>query len=166
MVPTNDDSSQEKESRPPTLEDLVRLAHSLNRRGAKYVIIGGIAMLQQGFTRATEDIDLLVQRSKENLEKVIAAIAELPDHAANELRPSDFDECEVIRVADEICVDLMTRASGIDFSQAESEIVLVEFQGEKIPFATAELLLKMKQGVREKDVLDRNYLNMLLKRKG
>jgi hypothetical protein len=57
--PENQEEHQE-ESRPPSLEDIVALAKSLNSRGAKYVIIGGIAMLQQGFTRATEDLDLLI----------------------------------------------------------------------------------------------------------
>ncbi len=50
MVTQNDDTP-EAESRPPQLTDLVALAQALNQRSAKYVIIGGIAMIQQGFTR-------------------------------------------------------------------------------------------------------------------
>ncbi len=63
--------------------------------------MGGLAVIQQGFVRATEDIDLLID-----------AVALLPDHAARELTPKDFEEYQVIRVADEIVVDLMTAASG------------------------------------------------------
>jgi len=86
------------------------------------------------------------------------------DHAAREITPYDFEEFEVIRVADEIVVDLMVTASGIDFSQAEPGIIFIEVQGTRIPFASAELLLRMKQGVREKDVLDRRFLEARLKR--
>ena len=164
MVTGNDDSS-EKESRPPTLKDIVALATSLNTRGAKYLIIGGFAVMQQGFTRATEDIDLLIENSDANLQKVLDAVAQLPDHAARELKPADFKEYEVIRVADEIVVDLMVSASNIDYSQAKDGIVIVELEGVKIPFASSELLLKMKQGVREKDVLDRRFLEQLIRSK-
>ncbi|MCM2321783.1 MAG: hypothetical protein NDJ90_00805 [Oligoflexia bacterium] len=164
MGPQNDGATQE--SRPPELSDLVELARSLNAAGAKYVIIGGIAILQQGFVRATQDIDLLVDRTESNLRKVIDAVGKLPDHAAMELSPADFDEYEVIRVADEIVVDLMIRASGLEYNQAKSGIISVELEGVPIPFASAELLLKMKQGVREKDVLDRKFLEALLARKG
>lgn len=160
MVNQNDDK---KESRPPELKDIINLARELNRTKARYVIVGGIAVIQQGFTRATEDIDLLVDSDKVNLQKVIDSVSKLPDHAASELTPHDFEEYEVIRVADEIVVDLMISASGIDYSQAESGIVALKIQGVSIPFANAELLLQMKQGVREKDVLDRRFLEALIK---
>lgn len=164
MVDGNDDPT-EKESRPPELKDLLNLARELNQRGARYVVVGGIAIIQQGFTRATEDIDLLFERSDKNTKKVIEAVAQLPDHAAKEISPKDFEEYEVIRVADEIVVDLMVSAAGIDFKQAESGIMNIELEGVTIPFATAELLLKMKQGVREKDVLDRKFLEQLIRQR-
>jgi predicted nucleotidyltransferase len=51
--------SSEEVSRPATLEDLLSLCRALNDRGAHYVVIGGTAMLNLGFVRATEDIDRL-----------------------------------------------------------------------------------------------------------
>ena len=50
------------EPRPPLLKDLVDLCRRLNAAGARYVVVGGMAIIQHGFVRATEDIDLLVQR--------------------------------------------------------------------------------------------------------
>jgi hypothetical protein len=41
------------ESRPPTLEDLLKICRSLNNAGARYLVIGGFAIIQHGFTRAT-----------------------------------------------------------------------------------------------------------------
>ena len=49
------------------LADLVSLCRSLNREGARYVVIGGMAMIQAGFVRATEDIDLLVDCGTETI---------------------------------------------------------------------------------------------------
>jgi hypothetical protein len=45
-----DESNAGKEfSRTPTLDDLVELCRNLNAVGAKYVIIGGFAVIQYGF---------------------------------------------------------------------------------------------------------------------
>ncbi len=68
----------------------------------------------------------------------------------------------VVRVADEIVVDLLTHACGIGYDEASASIEIVEIDGVAIPFATPDLLLKMKQTVREKDRLDRMFLEQLL----
>ena len=52
-------------------------------------------------------------------------------------------------------VDLMGSACGIDFKSAESQIEWHELEGVKIPFASAELMLKTKHTLREKDEIDR-----------
>ena len=62
------------ESRPPTRDDLLLICRSLNGHGAQYLVLGGFAIIAQGFTRATEDIDLLIEGSSANLEKVRAAL--------------------------------------------------------------------------------------------
>jgi predicted nucleotidyltransferase len=132
----------------------------LNDRGAKYIVIGGIAIARLGFVRATEDIDLLVETSTANEKAVLQAVAMLPDHAASELIPGDIAKYEVIRVADEIVVDLMSRACGIDYDHAVSQIQFVQTGGVTIPFASRELMIRLKQGPRPKDQMDRQFLLM------
>jgi hypothetical protein len=61
-------------------------------------------------------------------------------------------------VNDEITVDLMTEASGISYAEAEPPIEWEETHGVKVPFASAALMLRFKQSNREKDVLDRRFL--------
>ena len=48
--------------RPPTLDDLRKICRSLEEQGARYVLIGGFAMILHGGERTTKDIDLLVPR--------------------------------------------------------------------------------------------------------
>jgi hypothetical protein len=48
------------EVRPPTLDDLRRICSSLEEQGARYVLIGGFAVILHGGERTTKDIDLLV----------------------------------------------------------------------------------------------------------
>ena len=150
------------ESRPPTREDLLLICRSLNGHGARYLVIGGFAIIAQGFTRATEDIDLLLEDSSANLGKVRAALQVLPDQAVREVTDEDLREFIVVRVADEVVVDLMLRAGGVSYAEAESEIEYHEIGGVSIPFASARLLWRTKQTHREKDELDLHFLRAKL----
>lgn len=160
MDTTHDDKAPE--SRPPTLDDLVFVCRELNATGARYVIIGGMAIVQAGFARATEDIDLLLERSEENLKKVREALLHLPDGAIRELKEKELEEYGVVRIADEFVVDLMLSACGIGYDEAEGFIDIIQIQGVKMPFANPELLLRLKQTMREKDKLDLLFLEELL----
>jgi len=153
-------------SRDPESSDLLRICGSLNQAGVRYIVIGGIAMVVHGFNRATENIDLLVDRAADNIARLREALAILPDNAVREVKDTDIEEYGVVRVADEVVVDLMGSACGIDFSLAESEIDWREIEGVRIPFASAALLLKTKQTVREKDEIDRQYLTRIIKEQG
>jgi hypothetical protein len=149
------------ESRPPTVEDLVALCQHLNRAGALYVVIGGMAMLKLGSVRATEDIDLLVESSLENETKVIQSVSKLPDHAALEILPGEILKYQVIRVADEIVVDLMSQACGLTYGDAQNQIEWLEINDVRIPFASKDLMIRLKQTLREKDKIDLEFLKRL-----
>ncbi len=151
------------ESRPPILADLLELCRNLNEEGVKYIVVGGMAIIQHGYVRATEDIDLLVDASIENVNKLKESLLFLPDKAIEELRERDIEEYSVVRVADEIIIDLMKSACGITYNEAKDSIVKVEIKGVLIPFASIELLWKMKQADREKDKLDRLFLSEKMK---
>ena len=75
-----------------------------------------------------------------------------------ELGDEDLSSWVVVRINDEITVDLMTEASGIGYAEAENFIEWEEVDGVKVPFANSELMLRFKQGLREKDVMDRKFL--------
>ena len=60
-----------------------------------------MAIIQAGLTRATEDIDLLIDTSPENQEHVRRALLELPDQAIRDMTDDDLDKYVVVRVADE-----------------------------------------------------------------
>jgi hypothetical protein len=147
-----------KPPHPPGERDLVALCRELNARGAKYVVIGGMAIIQQGLLRTTEDIDLLIGRSAENQQRVRAALETLPDKAVREMGANDLDDYLVVRVIDDIVVDLMLSACGLTYEDAKEEVEILEIEGVPIPFASAGLLLKLKQTIRDKDAIDRKFL--------
>ena len=74
-----------------------------------------MAMALHGFNRGTEDIDLLVDKVASNITLLKKVPFILPDNAASEVLDTDIAEYDVVWVADEVEVDLMWSACGIDF---------------------------------------------------
>ncbi len=144
MVMANDRPPQELEPRAPTVEDLRDLCRELNKRGAKYVVVGGFAMRAANYFRETMDIDLVVATDLENETKVFSALSTLPDNAVRELKPGELQKFNVVRVGDEIVVDLMGLVSGVSYLEASKDVVVREVDGVPIPFASPRLLWRMK----------------------
>ena len=161
----DENANQGPEPRAPTSEDLIFLCRLLNEAGAEYVVIGGWAVIQYGYGRTTGDVDLIVDTSPQNFEKIKKAMLGLPDGAIKEVQPGELDQYAVIRVADEFVVDLMKAACGIDYAEAKKSIQWFTVRNVKIPFANPELLLRTKQTYRDKDSADRDYLRDLINKR-
>ena len=154
-------------SRPPTQADLVALCRELNQRGAKYVVVGGLAIIAAGLPRVTTDVDLMVAADLENEAKVFSALSTLPANAVRELQPGELQQYNVIRVGDEILVDLMRSAGGIDYAEAAKHVVVREVDGVPIPFASPQLLWRMKAVThRAKDAGDLVFLRQWFAERG
>ena len=159
MVMANDRPPRELEPREPTVEDLRDLCRELNQRGAKYVVVGGFAIRAANYNRRTMDVDLVVATDAENEARVFSALSTLPDNAVRELQPGELQRYKVIRVGDEILVDLMQSAGGIDYAESAKDVVVREVDGVLIPFASPRLLWRMKAVThREKDAGDLVFL--------
>lgn len=155
------------EPREPTVEDLRDLCRELNQRGAQYVVVGGFAIRAAGYNRRTMDVDLIVSRELDNESRVFSALSTLPDNAVRELQPGELQQYNVIRVADEILVDLMCSAGGIDYAEAAKDVVVRELEGVPIPFASPRLLWRMKAVThREKDAADLVFLRYWFQENG
>src|SRR5215211_4022549 len=121
-------------TRIPEEADLVALCRTLNDLGARYIVIGGFAIILAGFARATAHVDLLIDTSLDSEALVYKALEILPDKAVRDLTPGEISQYGVVRVGDEIMVDLMKSAFGIEYPEAEKEIVVRKVQGVSIPF--------------------------------
>lgn len=164
-----DDYAQdgELESREPSVEDLAELCRNLNATGARYLVIGGFAIRGAGYSRATMDVDLLIDVGQDNEARVFEALRSLPDRAVDELDPGDVAKYTVVRVADEIVVDLMKSASGIDYEEASKDLVIRRIGDVEIPFASPRLLWRMKRNThRERDAGDLVFLRKWFEARG
>lgn len=149
-------------SRPASFEDLKALIASLNRQGAKYLLIGGYALFVHGYHRATTDIDVLVPGNQEAGEKIKAALMVLPDQVAKDIDLAWFDEGDNIRVSDAFVVDIMLNACGETYETLEQFAETVEIDGIPIRTVNLEGLIRTKRTTRDKDVSDRLILERAL----
>ena len=154
----DEQDAQPLESRFPTSDDLTELCRLLNAEDASYLVIGGMAMIYYGSGRTTADIDILIDPSKENQRRIRKALEHLPDAAVNDMADDDLDVYQVVRIADEFVVDIMISAGGIAFSDADRFIEIWEHEGVRIPFASKQLMIRMKTTLRQKDALDKAFL--------
>jgi Nucleotidyl transferase AbiEii toxin, Type IV TA system len=157
-----DDQDDDRYSRAPEPGDVVRICRALNEAGALYLLIGGFAVVAHGAGRFTKDIDLLVDDSPENVARVKRALAVLQDNAAREVDDDDVRRHTVVRVADEVVVDLMGRACGLDYSEAAQDAETIERDGVVIALASPATLIKLKNTARPQDALDRSFLEGVL----
>ena len=126
------------------------------------MLIGGFAVILHGFVRGTKDIDFLIDASDDNVGRVKEALSFLADNAVALVRDDDIRRYTVVRVADEIVIDLLEQACGIDFASAQDEIEVFTVQGVEIPVAGKELLIRMKDTIRPSDHADVAFLRMSL----
>jgi len=158
-----DDAHDGPYAREPQVEDLARICRALNEAGARYILIGGFAVIAHGGARTTKDIDLLVDASPDNIARVKQALRILEDRAADEVADTDVARYAVVRVADEIVVDLMARACGIEYAEAARDVTNLTVAGVTIPVASLATLIRTKDTVRPSDAADRRYLEELLR---
>lgn len=148
------------DSMPP----LLRVCALLNEAGAKYLICGAQACILHGLVRTTEDVDILVEATEENCQRVIDGLARMQDGAARELTPKDILENVVVKVADEVEVDVSTRAWKVSYGDAAPGAKQVVVKGVTIPYLGMDALLASKETYREQDAIDR--LRLLALKKG
>jgi len=156
-----DDDASVPEVRPPTLADLRRIGRALEEAGARYVLIGGFAVICHGGERTTKDIDLLVDPRPENVERLKRALSVLEDDAAREIAAQDLETYTVVRVADEVMVDLLAAACGVTWTEARPRALEYDLEGQSILVADRATLIRTKQTQRPSDAADRAWLESL-----
>jgi hypothetical protein len=153
-------------TRPATWEDVKRLCGLLDAEGVEYALIGGYAIAAHGYVRFSEDVDILVDPSRENTRRWISALSHLPDSAAGELAgQEDIFEREghyAIRINDEFTVDVMPRACGHSYAELAPHTETRTVDGQSIRVLSLEGLLLTKEGMRDKDRADAAVLRAAL----
>ena len=144
---------------------LLRVCSLLNAAHAQYLIVGARAAILHGLDRTTQDVDILIPEDVENHARVIAALAQLEDHAAAELTPQDFIENVVVKIADEVEVDVSTRAWKVSYADALPTALRTTIGGVEVPYLDLATLIASKDTYRDQDRVDVQILREIARRR-
>jgi hypothetical protein len=138
---------------PRDFEDFLRL---LNARRIKYVVIGGYAVAFHGYVRYTGDLDIFVELSAGNAEKLAAALQEF-GFALPQVRPALFlQKGKIIRLGYEpMRLEILNEIDGVSFEECYKRRRRANLGGLTINFIALPQLLKNKRATqRLKDLAD------------
>ena len=99
----------------------------LNSHDVRYLVIGGVAAIAHGRNRLTYDLDILIDATPENAERLLAAFEEAGFGTASLTTPAELLDAEITIFKDREHVDVQTRTPGIEFDAAWSRRVTAVF---------------------------------------
>jgi hypothetical protein len=141
-------------------KDLREFIGLLNALEVHYVVVGAFAVAHHGYPRFTADIDLFIERSAENANRIAAAIEQFGFGDLG-LSAEDFvreDQIIQIGVAPNR-IDLLTFLSGVDFEEAWATREPSDIDGLSVAFISKELLKRNKAASgRSQDLADLEHL--------
>ncbi len=133
---------------------IAEVCSRLNAEQANYLVIGATAMQLWGTTRATRDIDILIEPTEENAARVLNALARLGFGMAADFLPRDVVSRAVTMIGDIPNVDILTRAWNVRWRDASVNATTFEVEGVRIPTASLDDLIASKQTGRLQDAAD------------
>lgn len=128
---------------------------SLEKNKIKYVVIGGVAAILHGVPRMTGDIDLLVEATVENAERILLVLEELGYDTAPLVDPHGLIQSKYLIFENGIKIDIMLDIPGLDFEQAWANKVQMHAGTQQFWVVSKEDLLDAKRAAgRERDLAD------------
>lgn len=138
----------------------------LNREGARYLIIGGIACILHGHVRATTDLDILIGRTRENAKRVLEALAQVGYGFAREWLPEEILRKPITIIGDDPAVDIFTVAWSVNYEDAVTRSTSVEVDGVSLPLIGLDDLIATKRTGRAIDAADIEVLEDIKRLRG
>ncbi|MCC6992448.1 MAG: hypothetical protein IT181_25820 [Acidobacteria bacterium] len=137
-------------------KDFEELFACLRRRNVKALIVGGYAVAFHGQPRFTKDIDVFVEASPANADRLLAALSDFGFGALG-LTADDFStpgKIVQLGVAPNR-VDLLTVIDGVTFDEAWSGRVAGHYGDQAVDYiGRAELVRNKRASGRPQDLLD------------
>ncbi len=149
-----------------TISQFEKLLADLARSGVDFAVVGGLAVILNGYPRLTVDADILAHNSPENLRTLLDCLKNWGEGWARELKIEDFAiEEGAIRVMEDFDLDIFVRMRGKTLDDFRPNLRYLESGGARIPYLSPTDLIFLKQGSwREKDQLDVSALKEILAR--
>lgn len=133
--------------------DFEKLLKLLSNRGIKFIVVGGVACALNGFVRATEDVDILIETSEANITTMLDTLQEWGEGFAKELALSDFSVSPgAVRLIEDFPLDIFTV---LDQQTYEDLLPQTRITEQGIVYLNRSAIINIKKkSKREKDRID------------
>ncbi|NJO02172.1 MAG: hypothetical protein HC880_11220 [Bacteroidia bacterium] len=139
----------------------------LEKYDVEYLIVGGFAVAVHGYVRATGDLDVWINQSLENADKMLTVMLEFGfspyDFQLEDFLPDQEGKPGFVFIGEEpIKIDIIGDVGGLKFENSYANRKVIEIEGLEINFINFEDLIQSKKTAnRPKDLLDIQNLSNL-----
>ena len=144
-----------------SLENHLKLYSSLAKHRVRYLLIGGAAVIIYGIPRNTLDIDIVIEPSLKNAEKLLQALKDAGLGTARLTTAKKIIENELSVFHDIIRLDILTKPKGLDFKSAWQRKVIKKINGVPVKLASIKDIIKSKRSIGRP--IDKKDIKILLK---
>ena len=149
----------------------IRFLKALISYEVKFILIGGHAAIYYGVNRNTGDLDILIEPTRQNGEKLIKALSSV-GLIIPEISPEEFEKELVLSFGFEPdAVDILNFTPGLDFETTHNNSILLDFDGIKLRMIDIRDLVRNKESLNRQgdkallDKYDAEVLKKILQRK-
>lgn len=128
---------------------------SLSSHDVRYVVIGGIAAVLHGVPRATFDLDILIEASEENANRLLQALRGAGFGTADLVDAKTLLANEITVFSDRVRIDVQTFTPGLTFQDAWKNRETMSFGGQNFfVVSRADLIAAKRAAGRPRDLDD------------
>lgn len=118
---------------------------SFHKHQVKYLVIGGIAAVLHGVPRATFDLDILIEATEDNVQRLLEAMIEAQLGTATLIDAQELLANEITIFQDRIRIDVQTKTPGLKFETAWQHKETMVYQNRTFYVLSREDLIASKR---------------------
>ena len=137
------------------LDQLQSIFASFQKNDVKYLVIGGIAAVLYGVPQATFELDVLIEPSAQNADRLLKGMIDAGLGTASLTTVEDLLSKEITIFTDRIRLDVQTSTPGIIFEDAWERRVTMNYKGQALEVVSLRDLIASKRAAgRDVDLQD------------
>lgn len=127
------------------LNRLKSVFESFQKHEVKYLVIGGIASILYGVPRATFDLDILIESTPDNVQRLLDSLSDAGLGTASLTDVKEVLSNEITVFKDWVRIDVQTVTPGLNFQEAWKRRETMTFQGQTFYVASKKDLISSKR---------------------
>ena len=127
------------------LNRLLDVFASFQNHKVKYLVIGVIAAILYGVPRATFDLDILIEATPENAQRLLDAMIDVNMGTATMISAEELSAHEITIFQDRVRIDVQTSTPGLLFAEAWDRREIMEYQGQEFYIVSKKDLVASKK---------------------